>query len=85
MGGGPGPTFDAMPSPNLLKSPIPLMVGGGRQGVTTFGAEPKSAKIPNSLYGKGGVCGGGRGVQDQLLIQSANLIKSQMPYVERRQ
>ena len=51
-----------MLSPNLLKSQIPYVSGGGGGGVSdgqlpTFDAESKSAKIPNSLceWGGGGV------------------------------
>ena len=61
-GGGGGGIHDSqllMLSPNLLRSQIPYMVGGGGGGTwrPTFDAESKAAKIPNSLYGGGG--GGG--------------------------
>ena len=69
-------------SPNLLKSQIPFTVGegGARTQLSTFHAESKSAKIPNSLYG---VRGGGRGLGPnfQLLMLSPNLLKSQIPFM----
>ena len=48
-------------SPNLLKTQIPYTVleGGWGLGIqlSTFDAESKSAKTPNSLYGGGGGVG----------------------------
>ena len=70
---GPGPNLQLlMLSPNLLKSQIPYMVGGGgfQTQFPTFDAEPKYAKIPNSLSLYGG--GGGVGLNFQLLMLSPN-------------
>ena len=57
-----------MLSPNLLRSQIPYMVGGGGGFMMTnfqlLSAESKSADIPNSVYGGGG---GGGGVHDNQL------------------
>ena len=49
--------------------------GGPGTQLSTFDAESKSAKIPNSLYG-----GGGIGPNFQLLMPSSNLLKSQIPF-----
>ena len=73
-----------MLSPNLLRSQIAYMVGGGGGGVhddqlPTFDAESKSAKIPNSLYG--GWRGGFMTINFQLLMLSPNLLRSQIPYM----
>ena len=52
----------------------------GRAGnqLSTFDAEPKSAKISNSLYSEG--VGGRLGPNFQILMLSPNLLKSQIPF-----
>ena len=82
----PLPTFDA--KSKSAKIPNSLYgEGWGEVQLPTFDAESKSAKIPNSLYGGGGGEGalGGLGVEFnvQLLMQSPNLLKSQIPYMVR--
>ena len=69
-----------MPSPNFLKSQIPMSVGGGGGGIggnqfPIFDAESKFAKILNSHVQWEGV----RGLVEtdfQLLMLSPNLLKS---------
>ena len=59
-----------------------MTVGGGgvKIQLPIFDAESKSAKIPKSLYSRGGG-GGGMMANFQLSIASPNLLKSQSPFM----
>ena len=69
--------------PCITKAQIPTWWGGGGgcgvwDKLSTFDADSKSAKIPNSLYS--GVKEGGR-AWHQLLMLSPNLLQSKIPYI----